>query len=151
MLTRKICDHTTRYRYDLLDFDSQLCHCNWPEQASELFYAPWITRELQNFALFWKKYPHKLKTNTHTLFKSLRYHLLSTPSSSVVCDVVWFDLTKSQIPSKLLISLVSDSRGYSRAVACITLVLNTAKMETKLKICWPCSMMLLIYVCWPTK
>lgn len=40
MLTQKNSDHTILYRHDRPNYDQQLYHCNWPERASESFYAP---------------------------------------------------------------------------------------------------------------
>lgn len=68
-------------------------------------------------------------TKIPTLLKSCRYHFSRIPS----VGAVWFDFTKFHSPSKLLISLVSDSRGYKRPVVRVSFVLNIIKPKMKLR------------------
>lgn len=82
----------------------------------------------------WKT--EQVQNNNNTLLKSFRNHFSRTPAVGVVS----FERTKFQTPSRLFTSRVSDSRGYSRPVVCVSLPPNIMKPNIKLKIYWLCCM-----------
>lgn len=152
MPPQRISDHTRRCRRDRAVCYLRWYRCSWTERASALVYAP-VRQSIANFKYKIKKNMKKItkkkpmldyisvlswekccwmqcywNESKITLLKSLRYHLSRMPS----VGAVWFDLTKFQMPSKLLTSLVSDSRGYKRPSVRIFSVLNIIKPKTKL-------------------
>lgn len=106
----KISDHTTRCRRARANRSLQLYHCSSMVPASEWFFVPapraLIAQKtdgiLPNTIMNWKL---KKQCMVNTFSKSFRNHFSRMPW----VGAVWFDLTKFQIPSKLLTSLVSDS------------------------------------------